>query len=218
MSEQVKTLEGQCTQQGQELSDMQVRLTQEEHREEEMRKETFTLRQRVLESDAGREAALKEVQQQTCINTESTHTCSNKLKLLELICVWKGCRLAAACSRTGRSAAPGERVAATTGFQSSGEPSEAAWGGCLLGGGTAGSPGPAQGAWAEGESSRGPGPRAGRAAGTEWCYTERSWAQVECSQLYPETYTWKRTWKTFARTRGTRKESLTMENSITCER
>lgn len=63
VSEQVKTLEGQCTQQGQELSDVQARLTQEEHREEEMRKETFTLRQRVLESDAGREAALKEVQQ-----------------------------------------------------------------------------------------------------------------------------------------------------------
>lgn len=60
--EQVKTLEGQCTQQGQELSDMQSRLSQEEQREEEMRKETFTLRQRVLECDAGREAALKEVQ------------------------------------------------------------------------------------------------------------------------------------------------------------
>lgn len=52
---------GQCTQQGQELSDMQARLTQEEQREEEMRKEAFTLRQKVLESDAGKEAALKEV-------------------------------------------------------------------------------------------------------------------------------------------------------------
>lgn len=55
-------MEGQCIQQGQELSDMQSRLSQEEQREEEMRKETFSLRQRVLESDAGREAALKEVQ------------------------------------------------------------------------------------------------------------------------------------------------------------
>lgn len=67
---------------------MQARLTQEEHREEEMRKETFTLRQRVLESDAGKEAALKEVPQTNWHKYRiHTHTCSNKLKLLELVCV-----------------------------------------------------------------------------------------------------------------------------------
>lgn len=66
-------MEGQCTQQGQELSDMKSRLSQDEQREEEMRKETFTLRQRILESDAGREAALKEVQH-TNWHNYSIHT------------------------------------------------------------------------------------------------------------------------------------------------
>ena len=45
----------------QELGELQARVAQEEQREEEARREAFTLRQRLLESEAGREAAIKEV-------------------------------------------------------------------------------------------------------------------------------------------------------------
>lgn len=58
---QVKTLEALCAQREQDLSELQTRLAQEEQKEEEVRKETFNLKQRVLESEAGKEAALKEV-------------------------------------------------------------------------------------------------------------------------------------------------------------
>lgn len=58
---QVKTLEAECTQRSHELSEFQARLSQEEQKEEESRRDNFALKQRVLESDAGREAALKEV-------------------------------------------------------------------------------------------------------------------------------------------------------------
>lgn len=40
---------------------MQARICQEEQKEEEARREAFTLKQRVLECDAGREAALNKV-------------------------------------------------------------------------------------------------------------------------------------------------------------
>lgn len=59
----MKTLEAECTQRNQELSEFQARLAQEEQKEEESRRDNFALKQRVLESDAGREAALKEVRQ-----------------------------------------------------------------------------------------------------------------------------------------------------------
>ncbi len=41
---------------------MQARVCQEEQKEEEARREAFTLKQRVLECEAGREAALNEVE------------------------------------------------------------------------------------------------------------------------------------------------------------
>lgn len=69
---QVKTLEADCTQRSKELREVQARLTQEEQKEEESRRDNFALKQRVLESDAGREAALKEVRQ-AITQTHTTH-------------------------------------------------------------------------------------------------------------------------------------------------
>lgn len=60
--EQVKVLGGENGRQKQELRELQARLCQEEQKEEEARREAFTLKQRVLECDAGREAALNEVE------------------------------------------------------------------------------------------------------------------------------------------------------------
>lgn len=59
--EQVKVLEGENGHQKQELRELQARICQEEQKEEEARCEAFTLKQRVLECDAGREAALNKV-------------------------------------------------------------------------------------------------------------------------------------------------------------
>ena len=58
---QVKVLEGEGRQQKEELQEVHGRLSQEEQKEEEARREAFTLKQRVVECEAGREAALKEV-------------------------------------------------------------------------------------------------------------------------------------------------------------
>ncbi len=60
--EQVKVLEGENSRQKQELGELHARICQEEQKEEEARHEVFTLKQRVLECDAGREAALNEVE------------------------------------------------------------------------------------------------------------------------------------------------------------
>lgn len=57
----MKALEGEVSSRSQELGELQARVAQEEQREEEARREAFTLRQRLLESEAGREAAIKEV-------------------------------------------------------------------------------------------------------------------------------------------------------------
>lgn len=59
--EQVKILEGENNRQKNELRELQARVCQEEQKEEEARREAFTLKQRVLECEAGREAALNEV-------------------------------------------------------------------------------------------------------------------------------------------------------------
>lgn len=59
--EQVKILEGESVQLKQELRELQARVCQEEQKEEEARREAFMLRQRVLEGDADREAALNKV-------------------------------------------------------------------------------------------------------------------------------------------------------------
>lgn len=58
---QVKVLKGENVQLKQELQELQARLCQEEQKEEEARREAFTLKQRVLEGDADREAALNKV-------------------------------------------------------------------------------------------------------------------------------------------------------------
>lgn len=58
----MKVLEGENGRQKQELQELQARVCQEEQKEEEARLEAFTLKQRVLECDAGREAALNEVE------------------------------------------------------------------------------------------------------------------------------------------------------------
>lgn len=60
--EQVKILEGENNRQKNELRELQARVCQEEQKEEEARREAFTLKQRVLECEAGREAALNEVE------------------------------------------------------------------------------------------------------------------------------------------------------------
>lgn len=62
LHEQIKVLEGENSRQQQELRELQARVCQEEQKEEEARREAFTLKQRVLECEAGREAALNEVQ------------------------------------------------------------------------------------------------------------------------------------------------------------
>lgn len=60
--EQVKVLEGENIRQKQELRELQARVCEEEQKEEEARREAFTLKQRVLECEAGREAVLNEVE------------------------------------------------------------------------------------------------------------------------------------------------------------
>lgn len=60
--EQVKILEGENNRQKNELRELQARVCQEEQKEEKARREGFTLKQRVLECEAGREAALNEVE------------------------------------------------------------------------------------------------------------------------------------------------------------
>lgn len=57
----MSVLEGESSRQKQELGELQARLCQEEQKKEEARCEAFALKQRVLECDAGREAALNEV-------------------------------------------------------------------------------------------------------------------------------------------------------------
>lgn len=61
-NEQIKVLEGENSQQKQELQELQGRVCQEEQKEEEARRKAFTLKQRLLECEAGREAALNEVE------------------------------------------------------------------------------------------------------------------------------------------------------------
>ena len=63
---QLKVLEGEGRQQKEELQEVHGRLSQEEQKEEEARREAFTLRQRVVECEAGREAALQEVRFWRC--------------------------------------------------------------------------------------------------------------------------------------------------------
>ena len=63
---QLKVLEGEGRQQKEELQEVHGRLSQEEQKEEEARREAFTLRQRVVECEAGREAALQEVRFWSC--------------------------------------------------------------------------------------------------------------------------------------------------------
>ncbi|XP_010765111.1 rootletin-like, partial [Notothenia coriiceps] len=58
---QVKVLKGEDSRKKQELRELQALVCQEEQKEEEARREAFSLRQRVLECEAGREAALNEV-------------------------------------------------------------------------------------------------------------------------------------------------------------
>lgn len=58
----MKILESESSRQKQELQELQARLFQEERKEEEARREAFSLRQKVLECEAGRDAALNEVE------------------------------------------------------------------------------------------------------------------------------------------------------------
>lgn len=44
------------------MRELQARVCEEEQKEEEARREAFTLKQRVLECEAGREAVLNEVE------------------------------------------------------------------------------------------------------------------------------------------------------------
>lgn len=57
----MKLLEGGDGRQKQELRELQARVCQEERKEEEARHEAFALKQRVLECEAGRDAALNKV-------------------------------------------------------------------------------------------------------------------------------------------------------------
>lgn len=57
----MKLLEGENGRQKQELRELQARVCQEERKEEEARREAFALKQRVLECEAGRDAALNKV-------------------------------------------------------------------------------------------------------------------------------------------------------------
>lgn len=59
--EQVKVLKGEDSRQKQELRELQRLVCQEGQKEEEARREASSLRQSVLECEAGREASLNEV-------------------------------------------------------------------------------------------------------------------------------------------------------------
>ncbi|XP_019752700.1 rootletin isoform X1 [Hippocampus comes] len=61
MRRQVKVLEGEKQNQEQELKQLQVQLCQEEQRHEDARRQAFSLKQRVLECEAARDAASKQV-------------------------------------------------------------------------------------------------------------------------------------------------------------
>lgn len=58
---QIKVLESKNRLQKQELVELQSQVCQEEQRAEEAQREAFVLSQRVLESEAAKEAALSEV-------------------------------------------------------------------------------------------------------------------------------------------------------------
>lgn len=58
---QVKVLESENRRQKQELEELQSQICQEEQRAEEAQREAFVLSQKVLESEAAKEAALSEV-------------------------------------------------------------------------------------------------------------------------------------------------------------
>lgn len=55
-------LEGENSRQMEELLELQARVCREEQKEEEARQEAFTLQQRLHQCEAGKEAALKEVE------------------------------------------------------------------------------------------------------------------------------------------------------------
>lgn len=58
---QVKDLDSENSKRSKEVGELQARVALEEQREEESRREAFGLRQKVVESEAGTEAARKEV-------------------------------------------------------------------------------------------------------------------------------------------------------------
>lgn len=57
----MKVLEAENGRQKQELRELQARVCEETRREEEAGRDAFVLKQKVLECDAGRDAALNEV-------------------------------------------------------------------------------------------------------------------------------------------------------------
>lgn len=57
----MKLLEGENGRYQQEVQELQARLGQEERKEEEARRKGFTIKKRVLECEAGRDAALSKV-------------------------------------------------------------------------------------------------------------------------------------------------------------
>lgn len=59
--EQVKLLEGENGRYQREVQELQARLGQEERKEEEARRKAFAVKKRVLECEAGRDAALSKV-------------------------------------------------------------------------------------------------------------------------------------------------------------
>ncbi|KAL2090413.1 hypothetical protein ACEWY4_015101 [Coilia grayii] len=92
---QGKTLEEEVSRRRQELEEAQVRVSQGEQREEEAREEAFLLRQRILESDAGREAAIKEVLlAHTHAHTHTHHEAAIKEQCGGLLCRTKDKRTA----------------------------------------------------------------------------------------------------------------------------
>lgn len=58
---QIKMLDSENTKKSKEVAELQARVAVDEQREEETRRESFGLKQKIVESEASRESAKKEV-------------------------------------------------------------------------------------------------------------------------------------------------------------
>lgn len=61
LSTQVKMLDGENNKKSKELEDLQARVARDEEKEDEARKESFGLKQKIVATEASKEQALKEV-------------------------------------------------------------------------------------------------------------------------------------------------------------